>query len=204
MTTTSVTRRRTIAAPTKAAAAPAITDTQTKGISRREFLYYIWGASMALLMAESAGAILWFALPRFRAGEFGGVFTIDPATLPQKGTPPVVKPDARFWLSNTNAGLLALSVVCTHLGCLFKWVPANNRFECPCHGSKFLADGTKIKGLGPAPRNLDRFVITVTTPGGTAKTNANGGPVKVEGATAITIDTGKKIMGWPEGSPPQV
>ncbi|SRR5581483_8604833 len=204
MTTTSVAKRRAIAAPTKAAAAPATPDIQTKGVSRREFLYYIWGASMALLLAESTGTIIWFSLPRFRAGEFGGVFTIDPATLPQKGTVPVVKPDARFWLSNTNEGLLALSVVCTHLGCLYKWVQANNRFECPCHGSKFLADGMKIKGLGPAPRNLDRFVITVTTPGGTTKTNTNGGPVKVEGATALTIDTGKKIKGWPEGSAPQV
>jgi cytochrome b6-f complex iron-sulfur subunit len=204
MATAPVTRGRAASATTKAAEAPAASDAQTKGISRREFLYYIWGASMALLMAESAGAIIWFSLPRFRAGEYGGIFTLDPSTLPAVGSPPVGRPDGKFWLSNTKNGLLALSMICTHLGCLFKWVDANNRFECPCHGSKFQADGTKIKGQGPAPRNLDRFVITVTKPGGTDKTNANGGPVNIEGATSIAVDTGKKIKGWPEGSAPQL
>ncbi len=203
MATTPV--RRAAAAPTTAATAPAATDTETKGISRREFLYYIWGASIALLTAESVGTIIWFSLPRFRAGEFGGVFTIDPATLPPVGSSPAGNPAGKYWLANTQNGLLALSMVCTHLGCLFKWVETNHRFECPCHGSKFEPDGTKIRGEGPAPRNLDRFAVTVTKAGGaTDETSANGGPVNVAGATAIAIDTGKKIKGWPEGSPPQV
>lgn len=198
MATTPVTKT---ARATTAAAQPAAganPDVQTKGISRREFLYYIWGASMALLLAETGGAIIWFSLPRFREGEFGGVFNIDAATLPTVGSEPVANPAGKYWLSNTKDGLLALSMVCTHLGCLFKWVSTNNRFECPCHGSKFESNGRKIEG--PAPRNLDRFEITA----GANKTNANGGPVKVDGATTIAINTGKKIKGWPEGSPPQV
>ena len=92
MATTPTTRGRVPAAPAKAAV-DAPSETQTKGVSRREFLFYIWGASMALLTAESAGAIIWFALPRFRAGEYGGVFTIDPSTLPQKGSSPAGRPD---------------------------------------------------------------------------------------------------------------
>ncbi len=200
MATTPV--RRAAAAPTRAAAT-ATTDTETKGISRREFLYYIWGASMALLLGESTGAIIWFALPRFRAGEYGGVFTIDPATLPPVGAAPVGFPAGKFWLSNQQRGFFALSMICTHLGCLFKWVETNHRFECPCHGSKFEADGTKIPHLGPAPRNLDRFIVTVTVPGGARKTTPTGGPVDIKGATSVAIDTGKKIKGWPEGSPPQ-
>jgi len=203
MATTPVSRARGATATTKAAAAIPV-DAETQGIRRREFLYYIWGASMALLLAETGGAIVWFALPRFRAGEFGGVFNLDPAGLPAKGSSPVGFPAGKFWISNTDKGLLALSMVCTHLGCLFKWVPANNRFECPCHGSKFEATGKKIKGQGPAPRNLDRFAITVATGGGTEKTSATGGPVKVDGASNIAVDTGKKIKGWPEGSPDQV
>jgi cytochrome b6-f complex iron-sulfur subunit len=204
MATTPV--RRAAAAPTKAAAAPIpAAEAETKGISRREFLYYIWGASLALLTAESTGTIIWFSLPRFRAGEFGGVFTIDASTLPQVGSSPVGFPAGKFWLSNQKDGFRALSMVCTHLGCLFKWVEVNHRFECPCHGSKFEANGTKIKGLGPAPRNLDRFEVVASKPGGaTEKTSATGGPVNVSGATAVAINTGKKIKGWPEGSPPQV
>jgi len=203
MATTPAAKARVASAPTKAARAAAAPDVETKPVTRREFLYYIWGASMALLLAESSGAIIWFALPRFRAGEFGGVFSFDPAVLPPKASDPVGLPAGKFWMSNTDRGFYALSMVCTHLGCLFKWVPTNNRFECPCHGSKFAANGEKLIGAdkGPAQRNLDRFAVTVTTPSGTFTTDKDGGPVKVDGATAIAVDTGKKIMGKPAGTP---
>jgi len=93
--------------------------------------------------------------------------------------------------------LLALYGVCTHLGCLPKWVPTNTRFECPCHGSKFQGDGSYIEG--PAPRALDRFVVTVTyADGSTAETDASGGPVPLDPTKAITrigVNTGKKVLG---------
>jgi len=60
---------------------------------------------------------------------------------------------------------------------------------------------TKSLGEGPAQRNLDRFIVTAVTPGGTAKTDADGGPVKVDGATTISIDTGRKLQGKPAGTP---
>src|SRR5579885_2277053 len=133
MATTPVTRARAASAQTAAADAA---DAQTKGVSRREFLYYIWGASLSLLLAETTGAIIWFALPRFRAGEYGGVFTFDASIIPKLGSAPVAYPAGKFWLSNQSSGFYALSMICTHLGCLFKWVDTNHRFECPCHGSK--------------------------------------------------------------------
>src|SRR5450631_3457727 len=104
MATTPVAKTRAASAPTKAASASAASDVQTKGVSRREFLYYIWGASMALLLAETTGTIIWFALPRFRAGEFGGVFVLDPASLPAKGADPVGFPAGKFWISNSDKG----------------------------------------------------------------------------------------------------
>src|SRR5258708_1977572 len=202
MATTPVAKGRAATASARAAVAPAVPDVQTKPVTRREFLYYIWGASMALLLAESTGAIIWFALPRFRAGEFGGTFSVAPSNLPAKGPAPVLNAAGKFWMSNQDAGFYALSQVCTHLGCLFKWVPTNNRFECPCHGSHFNADGTKRVGEGPAQRNLDRFVVAVTVPGGSNKTDADGGPVKVDSATAIACDTGRKNKGKPAETPP--
>jgi cytochrome b6-f complex iron-sulfur subunit len=54
-------------------------------------------------------------------------------------------------------GAAAIYKVCTHLGCIYAWVDANNRFECPCHGSKYRLDGRRIED--PAPRNLDRFKL---------------------------------------------
>ena len=70
--------------------------------TRREFLYYIWGASIALVVGEATAGLIWFALPRFRAGEFGGIFTYLAKDLPEQGAAPLHVPSARFWISNTN------------------------------------------------------------------------------------------------------
>ena len=69
-------------------------------MTRREFLYYIWAASMALFMAETGGAILWFAYPRFKAGEFGGTFELNVSDIPAPGTGPKAFDEGRFWLVN--------------------------------------------------------------------------------------------------------
>jgi len=147
----------------------------TSGISRREFLYYIWGASIALLSLQGAGLLLWFLIPRFREGEFGGTFTIDIAELPGVNDAPINFADGRFWLVNLDSaqpnermyqapdeqnpiqGVAAIYKVCTHLGCIYSWTPTNNRFECPCHGSKYRLDGRRVES--PAPRTLDRFLM---------------------------------------------
>ena len=52
------------------------TTASADNLTRREFLYYIWGASIALFVVEFTGLMVWFMLPRFREGEFGGTFTL--------------------------------------------------------------------------------------------------------------------------------
>lgn len=200
-----------------AAGTPAPT---TPPMTRREFLYYIWGASMALFMAEFGGALVWFALPRFKAGEFGGVFVIDINKIPPVDSDPQDNPSGRFWLVNIGPkrvadprqpkdypmtqGLQVIYKVCVHLGCLYKWVAVNDRFECPCHGSKYLATGTRVDG--PARRNLDVFITTIKDANGNvlAKTKTGdpstdptaAAPIPLPpGAATIEIDTGKRIQG---------
>jgi cytochrome b6-f complex iron-sulfur subunit len=72
-----------------------------------------------------------------------------------------------------------------------------NRFECPCHGSKFQLSGDYIEG--PARRSLDRFVIQAVGPDGAivAETDADGNPVAIEGDVNLVIDTGRRILGDP-------
>ena len=174
-------------------AAPSI---QVAAPSRREFLYYIWAASTLLALGETGAALIWFAFPRFKEGEFGGVIPFDPAELPAVDGAPTSVPSGRFHVTLTSEGLRALYGVCTHLGCLPKWVPTNNRFECPCHGSKFHLSGDWIEG--PAPRHLDRFVATVTyTDGSVHRTPTDGGPIQVdpERVASIDVDTGARIIG---------
>ncbi|MBK8030346.1 MAG: Rieske 2Fe-2S domain-containing protein [Anaerolineae bacterium] len=182
------------AKPVSSAPAKAAPQVQVAAPSRREFLYYIWGASMALLLGEAGAGLIWFALPRFKEGTFGGTFNLAGDTLPQAGSAPVNVPEGRFWLSNSDAGFVVLYGVCTHLGCLPKWVDVNNRFECPCHGSKYEIDGKYIEG--PAPRSLDRFRTTITFTDGTSETmNRDGDPINLAGRTiaSIAVDTGTRL-----------
>lgn len=163
--------------------------------SRREFLYYIWGASIVLLLGQVGAGVVWFAYPRFAEGTFGGVFNFSAERVPAAGAPPVSEPSGRFHVSQLeDESLVVLYGVCTHLGCLPSWTPANGRFECPCHGSKFELSGKFIEG--PAPRSLDRFRTTITFEDGTVETtNDLGDPIPLQGRriASISINTGDTI-----------
>jgi glycine/D-amino acid oxidase-like deaminating enzyme/nitrite reductase/ring-hydroxylating ferredoxin subunit len=47
-----------------------------------------------------------------------------------------------------------LSAHCPHLGCLVAWSEADKQWECPCHGSRFTAEGQLLQG--PATTGLER------------------------------------------------
>lgn len=176
-------------------------------MTRREFLNYAWLASIALFAGETVGLSLWFAFPNFRAGQFGGEFAIGAAVevLPEVNAGPKAYTEGKFWLANLDTqnrqgeprkGILALYKVCTHLGCLYDWVRITNRFECPCHGSKFELTGDYISG--PARRSLDRFVIrAISSDGSIKETDAAGNPLVISGDEQLVIDTGKRILGQP-------
>ena len=66
-----------------------------------------------------------------------------------------------FWIVNLAPGqrrIIALSTVCTHLGCIPDWLKADAKFKCPCHGSGFQVTGINYEG--PAPRPLERYGIS--------------------------------------------
>ncbi len=196
MTTVTTTEGRARAAARREAA-PAV---EVSAPSRREFLYYIWGASMALLLGEATAGIIWFSLPRFKEGTFGGVFNFTVDKFPaEAGAAPASQPDGRFHVVHTvDDGLLTLYAVCTHLGCLPRW--QDIEFRCPCHGSRYELPGNWIGG--PAPRGLDIFSTTVTFTDGTVEetTNANSlngndYAIKLNGrqVSKIEVNTGLRL-----------
>jgi Rieske Fe-S protein len=193
----------------------ATANNTSKIISRREFLYYLLGASAAALAAGTCGAANWFVMPYLPLPAQRGLYIFTPSQLPSVKEPPkpfsyinqniVPNASANFWLSNADQGLVAFSQSCPYRGCLFKWningtaVYPFPHFVCPCCGSQFSAGGVYIDG--PAPRNVDQFAIEVVTPNGNRYTPADGGPVDIHGATQIVVDTQKKIMGKPRPVP---
>lgn len=50
------------------------------------------------------------------------------------------------YLQHTASGFLALSGVCTHMACLLQWNGAEETFDCPCHGGRFLSTGKAAPG----------------------------------------------------------
>ena len=68
-----------------------------------------------------------------------------------------------IWIVREAAGFYCLSTTCTHLGCTPNWLPAEEKFKCPCHGSGFQKTGINFEG--PAPRPLERYKITLAEDG---------------------------------------
>lgn len=67
------------------------------------------------------------------------------------------------WIVRDSGGFYALSTVCTHLGCTPNWLPSDEKFKCPCHGSGFVKTGIHVEG--PAPRPLERYKIALAEDG---------------------------------------
>jgi glycine/D-amino acid oxidase-like deaminating enzyme/nitrite reductase/ring-hydroxylating ferredoxin subunit len=52
---------------------------------------------------------------------------------------------------DAEGGLHAVSLRCTHLGCLLRFNAAETSWDCPCHGSRFSVDGAVLEGPAVSP-----------------------------------------------------
>lgn len=55
----------------------------------------------------------------------------------------------------------AFNVVCPHAGCFVDYRPKENCYLCPCHDSRFSADGKILDPKSPSPRGLDDLTVEV-------------------------------------------
>jgi cytochrome b6-f complex iron-sulfur subunit len=135
---------------------------ESKKIARRGFLRNAaLGAVLVILAQLSAGTVrlLW---PN-KTGAFGKQLTVSASNVPAVEATPFRDTQGKFYLVHTKDGLMALYWKCPHLGCTVPWVPAENQFHCPCHGSIYNYEG--VRTGGPAPRPMDYMGVTIAANG---------------------------------------
>lgn len=91
--------------------------------------------------------------PRVRVGKFQRYREMQPGEVIEDYKPQGI------WMVRDGDRLAALSIICTHLGCIPNWLPNDRKFKCPCHGSGYKPDGINFEG--PTPRPLERFRLYV-------------------------------------------
>jgi cytochrome b6-f complex iron-sulfur subunit len=180
------------------------------GATRRMFLNRSVGAAFGAFMGFFAVTSLAFMWPRLRGGfggriDAGNVDDIRAALFTPEGRiEPFYVAEAKTYvmpfdeslvagsdfegLGVVAGGLVGLFQKCVHLGCRVPWCASSQGFECPCHGSKYNAHGEYE--AGPAPRNLDRFVLEI---------DERNHLIINTGAVRDTARAKDKTVGYPQG-----
>ena len=131
------------------------TPLKDKRISRRSFLGWLVKGSLAGSALLGLGALLRFISFESQPSSPSQV-DLGPASDYPLGSRTVVT-SAPVLVIHNEQGFSALSLVCPHLGCTVGLTEEG--FTCPCHGSRFLPDGSLRNG--PAARSLTGLRIEV-------------------------------------------
>ncbi|MFI5390601.1 MAG: ubiquinol-cytochrome c reductase iron-sulfur subunit [Bacteriovoracales bacterium] len=141
-----------------------MSDEKETTINRREFFSYLtvgWVAFTAAV-AGFLGLAFRFSYPNVNFEPEMDFLAGTPQEYDQ-GVDERWKKKYGVWMVKMEGRLFALSNICTHLGCIPNWLPAEKKFKCPCHGSGYYQSGINFEG--PAPRPLERYKITLTADG---------------------------------------
>lgn len=126
---------------------------------RRKFLGLCLGGVAAGIAAALLYPVYRYLAPRSNAGRAAQV------VIPEKDVP---EGEAKFFeyagssavlVRKRGGELVALSAVCTHLGCIVQWEKDRQDFLCPCHAGHYSADGAVT--AGPPPKPLPRLPFAV-------------------------------------------
>jgi cytochrome b6-f complex iron-sulfur subunit len=186
------------------------------GITRRSFFNRALLAVFGIFLAQFAIAGLAFMWPKLGEGfgspiDLGNINDLrDEILQPDGSIVPLFVAAAQTWLvtmpedavpgssfeglpvvagaGGGEPGLMALWQRCVHLGCRVPSCVPSQGFECPCHGSRYNFHGEYE--AGPAPRNMDRFVV---------EADDSGNLIVQTGQVVETSRAANKTIRYPQG-----
>lgn len=129
-------------------------------IDRREFV-----GLLGCLAASAASGCASVVVTRL--APVGGTVRLPVRNYPQLALPGGylrVQPEgsaSQIYVLATDNGFVALSPICTHLGCTVNI--AGSQLVCPCHGSTYDRSGRVLRG--PAERSLTEYATSLTSDG---------------------------------------
>lgn len=143
-----------------------MSEKKDKGVSRRTFLNYTLTGVGGFLAAGMLTPMVRFAIdPALKKDEGGSkvaVGSVDDFTTEPKNVTFKVKTKDGWYVSDStlsayiykdNAGnIVALSPICTHLGCTVQWNTQPDHpehFFCPCHFGLYTKDGVNVPNTPP-------------------------------------------------------
>ena len=131
-------------------------------VTRRSFLKKAWAWLGVIAGLEfTAMAMNMFSTGKSKYKENPAAFieTVGYVDDILPGTVTPVK-DGQFYLVRmADGGFMALSLICTHLGCSVRYNSEEKQFICPCHSSAFDLEGNVLNP--PAPRALDAYRVFI-------------------------------------------
>ncbi|MEE8121347.1 MAG: ubiquinol-cytochrome c reductase iron-sulfur subunit [Anaerolineales bacterium] len=140
---------------------------------RRQFLSFITGAIATFLAAAYTVPAIAYILGDSLRQQAEQWIPLGSVAKVELGTPTLFKAKIErstgwitsdkdisvYILTQNGRDFVAMSNICTHLGCRVRWISDLEQFFCPCHVGVFDKQGNVVSG--PPPRPLDRYPIKV-------------------------------------------
>lgn len=146
----------------------------TEKINRKQFMEVAtWSIGGLIGLIMGIPAIAYIVGPALSKREEGDWIRLGSTSKVEVGTPTLFKVKMEhqtgwitepqehsiFVLTNDGREFIAMSNICTHLGCRVRWIADQEVFLSPCHNGIFDKQGYVVSG--PPPRPLDRYEIKI-------------------------------------------
>jgi Rieske Fe-S protein len=147
---------------------------EDKQLSRRNFMgMAIWTIGGSIGLGMGIPAVIYVVGPAVQGGAAEEWFPLGSISKIEIGVPTLFKVTVERqtgWIVNTaevsvyvltenGRDFVAMSNICTHLGCRVRWISEQEEFFCPCHNAVFDREGEVVAGPPPAP--LERYDVKV-------------------------------------------